>query len=83
MPTRKNLRLTDEEISELFDAEYAAKFPPILTVEQAAELLQLSKSTLYEWRSRGLLDNCSRKTGKHVRFVRNRLIQTVFNGGLQ
>src|SRR5690606_30522719 len=74
------LQLTKQEITAMFDvADCSEKFPPILTLDQAAELLQLPKSTLYDWRSRGLLDGCSRRVGKHVRVVRDRFIQTVFN----
>ncbi len=77
------LKLTNREIAQAFaDAMYATRFPPVLTLDQAAELLQVSKATIYDWRSRGRLTGCCRKVGKHLRFFRDRLLQAVFNEGL-
>lgn len=74
------LRLSAREISAAFaDPEVAKQFPPILTIDQAADLLQIPKATLYDWRSRGLLNGCSRRIGKHIRFFRDRLINRLFN----
>jgi hypothetical protein len=79
----KYLRLSDQEIASAFsDPHWSERFPPILTIEQVAELLAYPAGTIRDWRSCGLLVNCSRKVGKHVRFFRNRLIQAVFNEGL-
>ncbi len=78
-----NLKLTDKEITALFvPSQWAERFPPILTVDQVAELLSVPKATVYDWSSRGLLEGCCAKVGKHLRFVRERLIQKVFNEGL-
>jgi excisionase family DNA binding protein len=78
-----SLRLMSEEIDALFaDADWATKFPPILTVSQAAELLQVPVRTIYDWSSRGLLKHCSRRVGRHLRFVRTRLVESAFNKGL-
>ena len=77
------LRLTEQEIKSAFAAgPWAEQFPPVLTIDQAADLLQVPKSTLYDWRSRGLLDRCSRRVGKRVLFIRNRLMELIFNEGL-
>lgn len=79
----KNLRLSDQEIASAFsDPHWSERFPPILTIDQVSDLLAFPVGTIRDWRSRGLLANCSRKVGKHVRFFRNRLIQVVFNEGL-
>ncbi len=64
----------------LFDNPDGNKWSPVLTTDEAAELLRVSKSTLYEWNRRGRLKGCSRKRGKHLRFLRDRLIQTFFYG---
>lgn len=78
-----SLRLTDREIASTFaDPVWSLRFPPVLTVGQVADLLQVPKDTIYQWRSRGLLGNCSRRVGKHVRFYRDRLIKQVFNEGI-
>ncbi len=84
MPLDESFKLGDREIAGMFsrDAD-AERFPPILSLEQAADLLQLPPGTLRDWRSRGLLSSCSKKIGKHVRFIRDRLVKHVFNEGLR
>jgi excisionase family DNA binding protein len=83
MPFDSSLKLTDREIESVFvDAETASRFPPILSLAQAAELLGVPIGTLRDWRSRGKLGSCCRRIGKHVRFYRNRLIKHVFNDHL-
>lgn len=84
MPTDESLQLTDKEITQMFpEGIYADRFPPIMSLEEAADLLQVPKDTLRDWRSRGLLSGCCRKIGKHLRFFRDRLIKKVFNDGLR
>ena len=83
MATDASLKLTDREVAAPFaDSTTAERFPPVMTVDQAAELLQVPKQTIYGWRSQGLLRECSRKLGRHVRFYRDRLIKQVFNHGI-
>lgn len=78
-----SLQLSTKEIAAPFsDPLWAERFPPILTIEQAADLLQIPRATIYDWRSRGLLGSCCRKVGKHLRFFRDRLVHVVFNEGL-
>ncbi|MFN0011720.1 MAG: helix-turn-helix transcriptional regulator [Phycisphaerales bacterium] len=54
-----------------------AVFPPILTVHQAAALLQLSPHTIYGAVSDGRF-KVSVRRGKPLRFWRDRLIQEFF-----
>jgi excisionase family DNA binding protein len=78
-----DLKLTKSEIAAAFaDANWGIAFPPILSVDQAAQLLQVPKATIYDWSARGLLRGCGRKVGKHLRFFRDRLLSRVFNEGL-
>jgi excisionase family DNA binding protein len=73
----------DSELSGAWsDPLWTSKFPPVLTVNQAAELLQVPKATVYDWSSRGLLKGCSRRMGKHLRFWRDRLLKHVFQNGV-
>ena len=75
--------LSAKEISSLFaDPTWAAKFPPILSVDQAAELAQVPKNTIYTWSSQGLLKDCSFRAGKYRRFVRNRFAHRIINEGI-
>ncbi len=77
------LNVTASEIAAAFSAPaWASKYPPVLTLDQAAELIQVPLQTLYSWRSRGLLNGCSRKVGKHVRVFRDRFLHHIFNKGL-
>lgn len=79
----RSLRLTDAEIARAFsDPAVAAKFPPIMSLEEAASLFQIPLGTLRDWRSRQLLNGCTRKVGKHVRVWRDRFIQAIFNEGV-
>jgi hypothetical protein len=83
MDRETSLKLTDAEISAAFrDPQWCDRFPPVLTIEQAGDLLQMPVATLRDWRSRGLLKSCCRRTGKRVRFYRDRLLKVVFNDGL-
>ncbi len=52
------------ELDQTFFENSGGRFPPILNVQQAAELLQVSINTIYEWSSKGYLKGCSRKHGK-------------------
>ncbi len=80
---QESLGLTLNEIAATFEhAASAASYPPVLTVDEAAQLLRVPKATIYDWRSRGLLNGCGRKVGKHLRFFRDRLLQKIFNQGL-
>lgn len=75
--------LTPEDAAALFaDPAWAAAYPPVLTVEQAAALVGVPKQTVYAWSSQGLLRGCSRRVGKHLRVLRSKFIQKVFNEGL-
>lgn len=68
--------LTQQEIMQSIDP---TRHPPILTPEQAADLMQIAKPTLYKWVCQGKLDTCVRRR-KPLRFWRDRLILAVFNG---
>ncbi|MCA9054836.1 MAG: helix-turn-helix domain-containing protein [Planctomycetaceae bacterium] len=84
MANDPNLRLSDREVASMFAADTdAQRYPPILTLEEAADLLRIPVGTVRDWRSRGLLDGCCTRVGKRVRFLRNRLVQHVFSRGLR
>ena len=80
---RDGLKLTNRELSAPFvESDWGSRFPPVMTVGQAAEMLQVPKSTIYDWSSRGMLRGCARRVGKHLRIFRERLLRHVFNEGL-
>ncbi len=72
-----------EDVRATFaDEANSAAYPPILTVQQAALLMQVPVATVYGWSSRGLLRHCSKKVGKHLRILRDRFIQNAFTKGV-
>ncbi len=55
-----DLKLTKAELVSAFsDPHWAGLYPPVLSVAQAARLLQVSKATFYDWSSRGRLRGCA------------------------
>lgn len=69
------MKLSPDEIQRA-----GSHLPPVLTVDQAAQFLQVPKKTIYEWSSAGRLDLCSRRRGKRLLFLRDRFIEEIFNG---
>ncbi len=64
--------LTREEL-----AGPLSEYPPIMTPDEAARLLRVSKSTLYHHVSRGQY-RAAVKRGKPLRFWRDRLVREFF-----
>jgi excisionase family DNA binding protein len=64
-----NRKLSQQELESALN-----QYPPILTPQEAARLLQLKLSTLYRHLSEGRY-NSAVKRGKPLRFWRDRLIQ--------
>ena len=79
MSTRAK-KLSKTEIQQAFAEDTGLPVPPILTVEQLAQLVQIPKKTIYEWCSKGRLDGSFRKRGKRTLFWRDRAIDLIFNG---
>lgn len=76
-------KLSEAEVSAMFtDPHWVAVFPPILTVDQAANLFKVPKATIYDWSSRGRLQRCSFRVGKYLRIRRNEFVHTFWNEGL-
>lgn len=73
------LRLSDEEVRAAFDSSWGDRFPPVLTVQQAAELAQVPVATIYDWKSRGRLAGCARRVGRHLRIHRDRFLSHIFD----
>jgi excisionase family DNA binding protein len=77
------MALTSNEIKSLFDdPDWKSKYPPLLTVCQAAELAGVSKHTVYGWLSQGLLDDCRSKTRRPVQIHRGKYLEIIFNRGV-
>lgn len=63
------------EIRKSFEG-LADRYPPVLSLEQAAELSRLSPATLKRKASEGCFSNCVRR-GKPLRFWRDRFVQEI------
>jgi excisionase family DNA binding protein len=73
------LKLSNAEIERTFAGSCGEQFPPALSVEQAAQLAHVSKKTIYEWSSRGLLRGCAVRKGKRLRIARDRFYRFLFD----
>ena len=69
---RKPPPLTDDEL-----AGALSDVPPIMTVDEAARFLRISKSTLYSRVSQGRYRDAVRR-GKPMVFFRDRLARALF-----
>lgn len=72
-PRERNLtrpRLTRSEIASMLDA-----YPPVVTVHQAARILNLSVSTMYKHLAQGRYRTAVLRRGKPTRLIRDRLLQ--------
>ena len=75
------VKLSADELTTNFSSgPWAEKYPPILTISQAADMLQVPIGTLRFWRTTGRLNGCSRRYGRVLRFYRDRLIRWFFEG---
>lgn len=77
--TRQGVKLTMREVKEMVEI---FDLGPFLTLEQAAEVIQIAPGTLRNWVSEGRLRG-SAVTGKPLRFVTLRFLREVAerNGG--
>lgn len=78
---RGYVKLSADELTATFAVgPWATDYPPILTIAQAADMLQVPVGTLRFWRTTGRLNGCSRRYGRVLRFYRDRLIRWFFEG---
>ena len=80
MTPRKKPQLTADEIAAAFTPELAAKYGPVVSPAQIAELVGLSTKTISEWIRKGRLDGALRKRGKHNLIWRDRALDLIFYG---
>jgi hypothetical protein len=74
------LKLNGTEIASAFASAWGDRYPPILSLRQAAEMAHVSEKTVYDWSSRGLLAGCAVRRGKRLRIFRDRFIRFLFEG---
>ncbi|PCJ57516.1 MAG: hypothetical protein COA79_15910 [Planctomycetota bacterium] len=52
--------------------------PEVLSLEQVAELFNVSINTVYKWSTLGRFDNCSGKMGKRLYINKEKLFAELF-----
>jgi hypothetical protein len=80
MITRKKPQLTTDEIARVFTPDLAAKYGPVVSTVEFAELVGRSPKTVSEWIRKGRLDGAIRKRGKHNLIWRDKALEILFNG---
>jgi len=80
MPRVARCVASREAIAAAFSQAGGQADRPIVSPEQLAEILGLSRKTLYAWIAMGRLDGAFRKRGKHHLIWRDRAIDVLLNG---
>jgi len=74
--TNQGIKVSDREVVDA----YADKYPPIITLKEAAEIARLSPNTITTQMSRnGRYHTCAIR-GKPLRFWRDRFVKEVMAG---
>jgi hypothetical protein len=76
------VQLTQADVAAAFQGVWGDRFPPVLTVEQAALLLQVSPWAIYRMVCKGGLDGTFTKVAGKLRFFRDQLYQKTAKGGI-
>lgn len=80
--SRPGVPLTEQDLAVALTGPWIERFPPLLTAQQAAELLQVSINAIYHLRCEGRLDGTFTKIAGKLRFWRDRLIRRAMTKGL-
>ncbi len=72
--------MNDENIKKLLD-DYARRYPPLLSVQQAMEIADVPAGTIYTWSSLGQISECKSRVGKRLRIGRDCLVWFLLSGG--
>lgn len=62
-------------VDERLLAEYRQKFPPLITLSQAAEIAHVPLATAYDWSARKVFDGFKFKPGRSVLLSRDAFIE--------
>lgn len=76
----RRCKLTSNELQSPFAGVLGEKYGVILSPARFAELLGLSRKTVYGWIADGRLTGCFAKRGKHILIWRDKALDRIFNG---
>ena len=60
-------------------SEFARKYPPLITVTEAAQISRRKIQTIYDLSSRGQLDGCKLKRGGILLFTLSGFVRFLFD----
>ena len=72
--------MTDEQHDSILEY-YQQHYPPLITFQQASEICQRPRKTLYDWSSRGYFDGFKHHLGRERRLLRDPFIHWMLSGG--
>lgn len=64
--------------NEVFD-EIARRYPPLITVEEAADIARVPRATIHGWSSAGKLDRFKHKCGRRILLRRDEFVRSLLN----
>ena len=70
-----------EECICLLISDYAARYPALIDLAQAAEISGRPLGTLHNWSSQGRFDVFKAKVGKRVQLCRDAFVRFIAGGG--
>jgi len=62
---------------EAIIAEYAQRYEPLITVEEAAHIARVPPATIHGWSSAGRMDAFKVRSGRRVLFHRDAFVRLV------
>jgi hypothetical protein len=57
----------DDQTIQTIISKYAALYPPLILVEDAAAIARVPTKTIHDWSSQGFFDAFKSKTGRRLR----------------
>jgi hypothetical protein len=61
-------------------AESAKNFPPLIQVEEAAQIARVPPATIHAWSSAGRMDAFKIRSGRRILFYRDTFVRFVLDG---
>ena len=73
------IKLTKKEIDAITQRGSDDQYPDVMTTKQVWQMLQMSRSTLFEWKREGRFTGAFRLVKGTLRWSRVRVIECYFN----
>lgn len=73
------IKLTTKEIDAITQRGSDGQYPDVMTTQEVWEMLQISRSTLFEWKSEDRFKGAFRLVKGTLRWSRARVLDCYFN----